>query len=505
MIILIGIWISRKTKSGDDLFLGGRSLTWGVIGLSLFASNISSTTIVGLTGAAYSSGIVQSVYEWISRIPLIIAALIFVPLYLNSKLLQSLSFWQKDLTEGTSFFSVITIITSILIETAGGLYAGAIVLKTFIPNLVIWQTTLVLALFAGIYTAYGGLKAVVYTDSLQAIILIFGGIVLTYILFEKIDFSLETMIASAPEGHFSIYRPINDKTLPWPGLFLGVPLLGFWYWSTNQYIVQRVLGAKDIKNARWGVLLGGFLKLIPLFIMVIPGAMAISIYSGIENPDMVYPTIVLNALPKGLIGLVLAGLISAIMSSVDSTLNSSSTLVVVDFIKPKISNISSNDIVKYGRWSTFILMIIAAIWAPMIQYFGGYMGLLATNVCYFCPTHSCPFFGWVFDKKGNANGAYLTLILGTILGIIIFILQQFGIWNIHFTINAGIVVALSAIVFILSSRMFAPPANEIIENFTFQKRLLDQDNDVNYWYQNYKMWSGLLLLLIILIFIILFK
>ena len=192
LIILIGIWISRKTKSDDDLFLGGRSLTWGVIGLSLFASNISSTTIVGLTGAAYSSGIVQSVYEWISGIPLIIAAFIFVPLYLNSKITTIPEFLAKRFDRRAQiFFSVITIITSILIETAGGLYAGAIVLKTFIPNLVIWQTTLVLALFAGIYTAYGGLKAVVYTDSLQAIILIFGGIVLTYILFEKIDFSIE--------------------------------------------------------------------------------------------------------------------------------------------------------------------------------------------------------------------------------------------------------------------------------------------------------------------------
>ena len=150
-------------------------------------------------------------------------------------------------------------------------------------------------------------------------------------------------------------------------------------------------------------------------------------------------------------------------------------------------------------------MIIAAIWAPMIQYFGGIWVYLQQMYAIFVPPIVVLFLVGVFDKKGNANGAYLTLILGTILGIIIFILQQFGIWNIHFTINAGIVVALSAIVFILSSRMFAPPTNEIIENFTFHKRLLDQDNDVNYWYQNYKIWSGLLLLLIILIFIILFK
>ena len=237
--------------------------------------------------------------------------MIFVPLYLNSKITTIPEFLGKRFDRRSQvFFSVVTILTSILVETAGGLYAGAIVLKTFFPNLIIWQTTIVLAFIAGIYTAFGGLKAVVYTDTLQAIVLITGSTILTYILFEKIDFSIEKMIAAAPEGHFSIYRSINDSTLPWPGLFLGVPLLGFWYWSTNQYIVQRVLGAKDIKNARWGVLLGGFLKLIPLFIMVIPGAMAISIYSGIDNPDMVFPTIVVKTLPVGLVGLVLAGLIA---------------------------------------------------------------------------------------------------------------------------------------------------------------------------------------------------
>lgn len=261
VVVFIGLWVARKTKSAEDLFLGGRSLTWGVIGFSLFASNISSTTIVGLTGAAYTSGIVQSVYEWISGIPLIVAALIFVPLYLNSKITTIPEFLAKRYDRRSQiFFSFVTILTSILVETAGGLYAGAIVLKTFFPEIVIWQTTLLLAFFAGIYTAFGGLKAVVYTDTLQAIVLLTGSSILTYILFEKIDFSIEKMISSAPDGHFSIYRSIDDKTLPWPGLFLGVPLLGFWYWSTNQYIVQRVLGAKDIKNARWGVLLGGFLK-----------------------------------------------------------------------------------------------------------------------------------------------------------------------------------------------------------------------------------------------------
>ena len=217
IVVILGIWASKKTKSGEDLFLGGRTFTWGFIGLSLFASNISSTTIIGLTGAAYSSGIVQSVYEWISGIPLIIAAFIFVPLYLKAQITTIPEFLAKRYDRRSQiFFSAVTIITSILVETAGGLYAGAIVIKTFFPELIIWKTTIFLALFAGLYTAFGGLKAVVYTDSLQAIILIVGSSILTYILFEKIDFSIDKMISSAPTGHFSIYRPIDDPILPWP-------------------------------------------------------------------------------------------------------------------------------------------------------------------------------------------------------------------------------------------------------------------------------------------------
>ena len=187
IVLLIGFWVARRTKSGEDLFLGGRTLTWGVIGLSLFASNISSTTIIGLTGAAYSSGIVQSVYEWISGIPLIIAAFVFVPMYLNSRITTIPEFLARRFDRRSQvFFSVVTIFTTIIVETAGGLYAGAIVLKTFFPDLIIWQTCLVLALVAGLYTAMGGLKAVVYTDTLQAIVLIIGSSILTYILFDKI-------------------------------------------------------------------------------------------------------------------------------------------------------------------------------------------------------------------------------------------------------------------------------------------------------------------------------
>ena len=504
IVFLIGFLVARNTKSGDDLFLGGRTLTWGVIGLSLFASNISSATLIGLTGAAYSSGIVQSVYEWISGIPLIIAAFIFVPLYLNSKITTIPEFLQHRYDRRSQvFFSVVTIFTSIMVETAGGLYAGAIVLKTFFPNLIIWQTTFVLAFVAGLYTAFGGLKAVVYTDTLQAIVLIIGSAVLTYILFEKIDFSIETMISSAPEGHFSIWRPIDDATLPWPGLFLGVPILGFWYWSTNQYIVQRVLGAKNLKHARAGVILGGFLKLIPLFIMVVPGAMAISIYQGIENPDMVYPTIVLQALPVGLVGLVLAGLISAIMSSVDSTLNSSSTLIVIDFIKPRNPDITPVQVAKYGRISTLVLMIVAAAWAPMIANFGGLWTYLQQMYTIFVPPIVVLFIIGTFYKRGNAHGAFWTLVLGTVVGLMLFILVQMELWSIHFTINAGIVLLLSTGFFVYFSQRAPAPSSGIVKDYTFSKALLTQENEESTWFQDYRFWAALLLIAIIIIFVVL--
>ena len=500
VIIVLGLWVARQTQSSEDLFLGGRTLTWGMIGFSLFASNISSSTIIGLTGAAYSSGIVQSVYEWISGIPLIIAAFVFVPLYLNAKITTIPEFLgQRYDRRSQVFFSIVTILTSILVETAGGLYAGAIVLKTFFPNIVIWQTTLVLAFFAGIYTAFGGLKAVVYTDTLQALVLILGSSILTYTLFEKMDFSIEAILAAAPDGHFSIYRPLGDGTLPWPGLFLGVPLLGFWYWSTNQYIVQRVLGAKNLKHARWGVLLGGFLKLIPLFIMVIPGAMAISLYQGIENPDMVYPTIVVDALPTGLVGLVLAGLISAIMSSVDSTLNSSSTLVVIDFIQPNNPKLTTKQILNYGRITTFVLMVIAAVWAPMIENFGGIWVYLQQMYTIFVPPIVVLFLVGVFYPRGNGHGAFITLCFGTLFGIGLFILQNLGWWTVHFTITAGIVVGVSSLLFIIFSQSAPPPSNEIIERLTFKKELINQDNDTK-WYQNYQYWALLLFLSIITLF-----
>ncbi len=238
--------------------------------------------------------------------------------------------------------------------------------------------------------------------------------------------------------------------------------------------------------------------------MVVPGAMAISIYTDIQNPDMVFPTIVLRALPVGLVGLVLAGLISAIMSTVDSTLNSASTLIVIDFIKPKKPEITPKEVAKYGRITTFILMFVAAAWAPMIVNFGGIWIYLQQMFTIFVPPIVVLFLLGVFYKRGNAEGAFWTLVIGVSMGILLFGLEQYGYWPIHFTINAGIVVAVSSIVFVVVSIMTDPPPQEKITNLTYRKGLINAGNENMPWYKNYKYYAYLLLVCIGIIFAILF-
>lgn len=496
MILGIGFAIARRTKTSDDLFLGGRTFGWALIGLSLFASNISSATIIGLSGAAYTTGIVNSVYEWLSALPLIVAALIFVPLYLRSRITTIPEFLAKRFDRRSQvFFSAVTVIMSIVVEMAGGLYAGAIVMQAFFPNLELWHVTLPLAIVAGVYTAFGGLRAVVLTDAIQAIILMVGCTVLTYMLYKRLDFSWANVLANVPEGHFSVVRPLSDSTLPWPGLILGVPFLGFWYWSTNQYIVQRVLGARDIRQARWGVMLAGLLKIVPLFIMVIPGAMAISILPDLPNGDAVFPRAVVEILPVGMIGIVLAGLLSAIMSSVDSTLNSASTLVVVDFIKPNNPDITDKAMAQTGRITTLILMVVAALWAPMIANFEGLWSYLQQMFSIVVPPIVVIFLVGVFYKRGNGDGAFWTLVIGTLLGVVLFLAGEYGYSSLHYTYNVGLMVGVSTLIFIVVSNLTEPPSAEKIEEYTFRRELLSDGMDGVPWYQDYRFHSLLLVII----------
>jgi len=486
VVLAIGFWVARKTETGEDLFLAGRSLTWGVIGFSLFASNISSTTLIGLSGAAYATGIAVSNYEWMAGLVLVLMAFVFIPIYLRSRITTVPEFLELRFdVRSRRYFSAITIFLSIIVDTAGGLYAGALVLKVFFPDLVIWHTCIVLALIAGLYTAFGGLKAVVYTDVIQAIVLLLGSALLTLMILGQFGFSWEAATAGVPEEHFSLIRPLDDPMLPWLGTLIGVPILGFWYWATNQYITQRVLGAKSVTHAQWGAVLGGALKLIPLFTMVIPGALAITLYPDLQNPDMVFPTLVTEVLPIGITGLVLAGLIAAIMSSVDSTLNSASTLVVHDFVEPMRPGLSPVQVGRIGSMTTLILMVIAAAWAPMIQQFGGLFAYLQQAFSILVPPVAAIFLLGVFWRRGNGTGAIWTLGLGHAVGIVVFVLGQMDVITTHFTINAGIMTAVSAVIFVVASLVSAPPAPDRVKD-TIWRPEMARPEEPQPWYKDYR-------------------
>ena len=494
IVFIIGLVVARKTETGSDLFLAGRSLGFVAIGFSLFASNISSTTIIGLAGAAYKSGIAVSNYEWMAGVVLVFMAAFYIPVYLKSRITTIPEFLELRFNRKVRlYFSAITIFLSVVIDMAGGLYAGGLVIKVFFPAFEVWQTSIILAIIAGLYTAAGGLKAVVYTDVLQAIVLLVGTAMLSYLVFERFDFDWTQATGSLPDGHLSLIRPIDDSNLPWLGTLTGVPILGFWYWATNQYITQRILGAKDLPNARWGAVLGGCLKLIPLFTMVIPGAMALSLFPNLENPDTVFPTLVKEILPSGVVGLVIAGLIAAIMSSVDSQLNSASTLIVCDFVQRDDRKLSEKETARWGRRSTLTLMIVAALFAPLIAHLGGLFAYLQQAFAILVPPVAALFLIGLFWKKGTAQAAFQTLLIGHVLGLVLFILGQVGIWNLHFTITTGIVTGFSLLLFVVIS-LAKPEIKESGLEHVWNPQLALPTAGLS-WYQDYRIYGGIVLLL----------
>lgn len=496
MIIFIGLWLSRRTKTGDDLFLAGRSLSWGIVGISLFASNMSSTTLIGLSGQAYLTGLSVSNYEWMAAVVLVFMAIFFIPFYINTRITTVPEFLEKRFDfRSRKYFSALTLFLNITVDTAGSLYAGAIVINLFFPDIAIWQTCLVLAFFAGLYTAAGGLRAVVYTDVIQAVILIFGSVFMAVMVFQEFDFSWPAITSTLPDGHLSLIRPMDDPTLPWLGTLIGVPILGFYFWCTNQFIVQRVLGARSLNDARWGALLGGLLKLPVLFVMVLPGAAALLLYPELETPDLVFPTLIVDLLPAGIVGLVLAGLIAAIMSSIDSTLNSSSTLVVIDFVKPLKPGLTPADIAYYGKITTLIFMVIAAFWAPMIQFFPGLFAYLQQALSYAVPPVVTIFILGLFWPKGSPAAAIITLVGGHIISAATFALNQFGYIELHFTIVAGILTFICCVIFWAASLLTSPPKPEQVREATWNTKKAGPVNPKLPWYKDYRIQSGILLLL----------
>lgn len=448
----IGWRVSRSTHSDDDLFLAGRSLGWSVVGLSLFASNISSTTLIGLAGAAYNRGIAVAAYEWMAALALVFAAIVLLPLYLRNRI-QTLPDYieQRFDRRARRYVSGIMIFLSIVVDTAGSLYAGALVLQVFVPQLPLWPTLIGLGVFAGLYTSAGGLKAVMLTDAIQAVILLAGSVAITVVCFHAFDWSWLAVLEATPPDHLRMIRAASDDDLPWPGLLLGLPVMGLYYWTTNQYISQRFLAARNLSEARRGALFAAALKLLPLFIMVLPGAMAVSLFPDLERGDEVFPTLVKELLPVGLRGLVLAGLIAAIMSTIDSALNAASALTLYDLVGLEERQLSQRTRLRIARGTTLGFMLVAIGWAPVIRQFPGLFAYLQQVFAYAVPPVAVVFIGGALWSRAHHKAAWVTLLGGHLLGLTLFAWSQTGHWPLHFTIDAGLLTIASSILLAVSS------------------------------------------------------
>ncbi len=501
-IIWLGLRFANTHESTEEYFLAGRRMIWPFIGISLFASNISSTTLLGLSGAAYSYGISIYNYEWMASVVLVFFAIFFLPLYINSRVYTMPEFLEKRFDKRSRYFlSIITLIGNVVIDTAGSLFAGGIVLKLIFPEIPMEYTIAGLALIAGLYTIAGGLAAVIFTDAVQTILILLGSILICIAGLNKVG-GWHAVTQVTPPEMLSLIRPMDDPSIPWTGLIFGVSILGFYFWCNNQFIVQRVLSAKNLSHARWGVLFAALLKLPVLFIMVFPGTIARVLYPDLTDSNMVFPVLAFDLLPAGIIGLVIAGLLAAIMSSIDSTLNSASTLVTMDFVAKLRPDFSSEKLMWVGRFTTFIFMTLAAIWAPQIANFESLFGYLQRILAYLSSPVVAVFLLGVFWKRANSQGAFLGLLSGLVVSIFLFYFNEINLtlWKkpIHFLHIAPILCGFSAVVIILVSLSTSPHTLRKIQSYLWTKKLwtLDSIDLLNAsWYQNYRILSVILIFL----------
>ncbi|CAM9295014.1 unnamed protein product [Pylaiella littoralis] len=443
-VIIFGIaaWVTRseRGKEADSAayFLGGRNLGWFAIGASLFASNIGSEHLIGLSGAGARGAFPEAQFEILAALILLLLGWVFVPFYLRSGVFTMPEFLEKRYNRGArTYLSVISIISYVLTKISFTIFAGALVFEVLL-NIPFWTGAIITVVATGLYTILGGLKAVIYTDMIQSLIFILGGIAATYFGLQAIggwDQVLVAIDSNAPNANtfMSLWR---NEEYPWTGVLLGAPILGVWYWCTDQFIVQRVLSAKNIETARKGTIFGGFLKLLPLFIFVFPGiiayALSVSEYPDlftIENPltgevrtttDAALPALILKVMPTGIKGLIVAGFLAALMSSLSSVFNSTSTLFTIDFYQQWRPKASEKELVNTGRIATVVLVLIGLAWIPFMRALtegGGIYKYLQSVQAYISPPIAAAFLLGIFYKRVNGKGALAALWTGFVLGI----------------------------------------------------------------------------------------
>jgi solute:Na+ symporter, SSS family len=451
-LVLLGILVSRRPKAPVDYFLASRATRWPAIGLALFASNMSSTALVGLAGGAYSIGLSVYNYEWSANLILVFFCMFLLPYIIRSKSFTMPEFLERRYDRRARlYFALLTLLLNIFVDSAAILYSGSLVGQVLLPSWPLWLIVAILAGAAGLYTVLGGLRAVIYTESVQAIVLLTGALLISVGAFRRAG-GWHSVMSSVDPALISLIRPAHDAGVPWPGLLFGIPLLGFYYWCTNQSIVQRMLSARNIDHARWGALFAGLLKLPILFLIVLPGTCALLLFPHLARPDMVYPNLILRVLPAGLIGLVVSGFVAATMVSISSMLNSASTLITMDVVKQFRPLLSDVQVVRIGKLCTAALFVVAIVWAPQLQLFPSLWQYLQAVLSYAVPPIVAVFLAGMFWRGANADGAAATMRWGSCAGFAFFMINAvFGWTHLHFLYVAPILTTFDIVVLVAVS------------------------------------------------------
>ena len=434
ILIVVAVWVAlQRNKNTEDYFLAGRNVGWFVIGASIFASNIGSEHVVGLAGTGFSSGTPLAHYELHAWIVLLLGWL-FLPFYMRSGAFTMPEFLEKRFDSRSRWFlSVFSLFAYVLTKVSVTIYAGGIVVSELL-NLDFWIGAIGIVVFTGIYTIIGGLKAVVYTETLQTVVLILGSVIITYLGFQEVGGwnELTKTVTDVSPDHFNMWRPINDPDFPWTGLLIGGTIVGIWYWCTDQYIVQRTLAANNIMIGRRGAIFGAYLKLLPILIFLIPGIIAYALTiqnpemfnvidsNGIERADRAFPMLVTTLLPVGIKGLVAGGLMAALMSSLASVFNSCSTIFTIDIYKKIKPEKSEKYLVNIGKIATLVIVVLGIAWIPIMEKIGGgVMYQYLQNVqAYIGPPVTAVFLLGILWKRINAQASIVTLSAGLVLLIV---------------------------------------------------------------------------------------
>lgn len=528
LILCIGLWsgVAHKRAQHTDhartYFLAGKTLRWPAIGLALFATNISTVHLVSLAQSGFDTGLLNGNFEWMAAFTLILLAVFFVPFYIKSGVATLPDFLEQRYDRASrDWLAVISVISAVIIHIAFSMLAGGIVLKTLF-GLNMYVSVIVICLITAVYTIIGGLKAVVVTESIQTVVLVAGAFIISYAAFDKMG-GWEPMVRmlhnTGDVDKLSMLRPHGDPSgMPWYAIFLGYPIIGIWYWCADQTIVQRVLGARDENQARLGALFCGFIKILPVFIFVMPGLFAYTLFQsgaldvtslgvdaeGNVNSKGIYTLMITQLLPSGLIGLLVAALLSGLMSQVAGALNSISTMVSYDMYQRFRPAATDKQLIWVGKLAAGVALLFSLALLPLLNRYESIFIGLNDVIAHIAPPITCVFLLGIFWKGASAVSAKLTLWIGSLLGVVVFVINKLYpdtfIGQTPFMMMAFYLFCTCVILQVVFSVIYPVQHTATSAHLYWKSPLEALRGSAGKGAGNYKVWSGLLLLVMAVLF-----